>query len=276
MSITDKLIREIEEQVATNHEGKTAVTPVAKNAAKVPVAAKLKKITVEKKTLFKSMCQNHEKIRAGIKTIDLQMTQLRERVNEKKKELGAVKERIANFCIKKGVVVRQQDMAFYARPWKAQVEIKRNSDSMSEPVREWAQQKIGMMEVLFPADPESHAKLDITGLRKMLDQDRALPPALRTQLMSHLEAIVKLADAQGLVEHAETILDLEAYDKAKTEGLIPQSVVKAAENETSYINAVSVNKIEDFTTDRCEGCSDKLPKKREPKHACKRCGTLAE
>lgn len=275
MSITDKLIQEIQEQVNTDSQGRTAVVPIPKNAAKVPVAAPLKKIKTEKKTLFKKMCVNHEKVRAEIKTFDLQMTVLRQRKEVKSKELGAVKDRIADFTIKNGVVVRKEDMAFYAQPWKSQVEIKRDASSMSEPIREWAEQKIGMMALLFPADAESSAKINVTGLRKLLEQDTKLPGALRTQLTGSLNALLKLAEAEGLVEQAETILDLEAYDKAKAEGLIPAAVVKSAETDETTHVSVSVDKIIDFTVDRCAGCSDKLPKKREPGHSCKRCGTLS-
>lgn len=276
-NITDKLLSEIQEHLDTDSAGRTAVrVPIKKVEAKVPIAAPLKKATAAQAKIFKGMCVTHEAIRRGIKKIEVDMTALRERLNERKGRLGDVKTRIGEFCFTHGVTVRTEDKAFYERPWKAQAEVKRNKSTMAEPIRAWAAKKIGMLEMLFIPDPEAQQTLNVTGIRRLLETETKIDPALRTKLVSALNALVKLADAEGMVHHPEAVLNLEAYDRAKEEGLIPAKVVEEAEENATYIDAVSVDKIIDLSVERCGGCSEKLPKKRDKGHQCKRCGTVCE
>lgn len=279
MSITDKLLSDIQEDINADAMGRTAVKPekLAKVEAQPTKAGPLKRATAAGHAIFKKMCVSHEAIRLGIKKLEVEKTVLNEKIKERQGRLSEVKTRIGEFCIDYGVTVQPKidstGKAFYNRPWKAQAEIKRNASTMAEPIRLWAVKKIGMIEMLFTPDPEAKQTLNITGMRKLLETEAKLDPALRTQLQGALNALVKLGQATDLVDSPEVTLNLEAYDEAKKNGLIPAKVLAEAEEGTSYIHAVSVDKIIDLTSERCVGCSDKLPKKREAKHACKRCGT---
>lgn len=277
MNPADKIIREIEQDLSTDAQGRTAVKPGNKIEHQIPKPSPLKRATAKAISIFTTMCMSHEKIREGLEKLRIQKTKLNEQIEEREGRLNEVKGRLGEFCIEYGVTVQPKldstGKAFYNRPWKAQAIIKRNSGSMAEPIRLWAVDKVGMMALLFPAKPEDKQTLDITGMRKLLEVDDKFSPSVRTKLLTALDHLVKLGEAKELVHRPDVFLDLAAYDKAKMDGLIPADVIEEAEETTSYVKSVGVYKIRDFKTKRCPACSDKLPKKIKAGHKCKECGT---
>lgn len=269
--------REVTQQLTLDINTGKSQTPVPKNASRVPVPkpSLWKRAGAALSATFRQMCIRHEKIRAQIKLGEAQIKVIRERNKKHAEELAQAKNRIGTFCDRHGVTVRTEDRAFYSHPWKAQVEIKRNSDMMSEPIRQWAAGVIGMTAQLFLPDDNGAARMNVEGLRRVISSDKIQDPALRTQLLKSLDALMTLARANDLVEESEAVLDLEAYDKLKANGLIPAEICQAAEQDATYFGVVSVDKIINSKDERCAGCSEVLPKRRPAGHQCKRCGTAS-
>lgn len=246
-----KLLKEVSGKASPKEADKGGRAPV--------IGKKPRKAAANVVELFKTMCKNHFKIADKIRTL--------------KKEDGAIKDRVTSVCDRHGVTVNTLDKAFYAHPYKAQVEYHRALGSINaEVIRSWFEKSKPDLE-LFTKD--NQIKLDVTRMQEMLKTNQIKDEKTRNELDAALKAVMVIARANSLVEESdEEYLDIEAWDAAKAKGLVPNKIVKKAEENMQTTVRISIDKIVGDGKDRCPGCSDKVPKTRGlTLHTCKRCGT---
>lgn len=250
----NKLLEEVSGQLGTKVKARDD-----KSGGRTPVVStKPRKATANTVELFEKAAKNHFRVLEKIEAL--------------KKEDSDIKDRIASICERHGVTVNTIDKAFYSHPYKAQVEYHRSLGSINaEVIRSWAE-KVGN-ESMFLRD--NQVTLDVTKLQEMLGTNRIPNAKLRAELSNALDAVMRIARAENFVKESdETYLDIEAWDKAKAEGLVPKKIVNKAEENMQLSLRVSIDKVNGVAKDRCPGCSHPVPKTRGAVlHTCKRCGT---
>lgn len=251
-SFTD-LLREVSGRTSAKKEK-------AEQGGRAPVVSqKPRKATANVISLFKTMCRNHFKIAEKIRSL--------------KKEDSAIKDRVTSVCDRHGVTVNTLDKAFYAHPYKAQIEYHRSLGSINaEVIREWHTKSKSDLN-LFIKDNE--IKLDVTRMQEMLRTNAIKDQKIRTEMEAAMQAVLLLARQHGFVEETdEEYLNIEAWDEAKAKGLVPKKVSKKAEEHMQTSVRISIDKITGDGKDRCPGCSEPIPKRRQMLlYSCKRCGT---